>query len=70
MLRILLLLQVLTDNKDKIDQKSMDERNALYWPISALRVLLKGKKNPEVGRRQRRRRRRRSRSRRERRRRR
>ena len=27
----------------------MKERNALYWPISALRVLLKAKNNPEVG---------------------
>ena len=26
----------------------MKERNALYWPISALRVLLKARNNPEV----------------------
>ena len=37
---------VLTANKDKIDTAAMRERNALYWPISALRVLLKCKKNP------------------------
>ena len=40
--------QVLTANREKIDQEAMKERNALYWPISALRVLLKAKNNPEV----------------------
>ena len=41
--------KVLTANREKIDQEAMKERNALYWPISALRVLLKTKNNPEVG---------------------
>ena len=40
--------KVLTANREKIDQEAMKERNALYWPISALRVLLKTKNNPEV----------------------
>jgi len=39
--------KVLTANREKIDQEAMKERNALYWPISALRVLLKAKNNPE-----------------------
>ena len=39
---------MLTANREKIDQEAMKERNALYWPISALRVLLKAKNNPEV----------------------
>ena len=39
---------MLTANREKIDQEAMKERNALYWPISALRVLLKTKNNPEV----------------------
>merc|ERR1739844_462495 len=39
--------KVLTANREKIDQEPMKERNALYWPISALRVLLKAKNNPE-----------------------
>ena len=38
--------QTLADNKDNIDQEAMRERNALYWPISALRILLKCKDNP------------------------
>ena len=40
--------KVLTAKREKIDQEAMKERNALYWPISALRVLLKARNNPEV----------------------
>ena len=46
--KYLVFTQVLTANREKIDQEAMKERNALYWPISALRVLLKAKNNPEV----------------------
>ena len=33
--------KVLADNKAAIDQEAMKERNALYWCISALRILLR-----------------------------
>ena len=42
------LPQVLTANRAKLDQEAMKERNAQFWPISALRILLKCKENPEV----------------------
>ena len=38
--------QTLAENKDNISKEAMSERNALYWPISALRILLKCKDNP------------------------
>ena len=43
------LPKVLTANRAKLDQEAMKERNAQFWPISALRILLKCKENPEVG---------------------
>ena len=42
------LPKVLTANRAKLDQEAMKERNAQFWPISALRILLKCKENPEV----------------------
>jgi len=33
--------KVLTANRAKLDQEAMKERNAQFWPISALRILLK-----------------------------
>jgi len=36
----------LTAKKDKINMDAMREKDALYWPISTLRVLLKCKENP------------------------
>ena len=36
----------LTQCRDNIDMEAMREKDALYWPVSALRILLKCKDNP------------------------
>ena len=36
----------LAANKETINMDAMKEKDALYWPISALRILLKCKENP------------------------
>ena len=36
----------LTQFRDNIDMEAMKEKDALYWPISALRILLKCRENP------------------------
>jgi hypothetical protein len=38
---------VLTPVKDKIDVEDLMERGVLYWPISALRVLLLSNSKPK-----------------------
>jgi len=38
--------QTLTENKDKIDLEYMKSKGTVYWPISALRILLLSKENP------------------------
>jgi len=40
--------KILSENRFNIPMDSMKDRNALYWPISALRVLIKSKESPEV----------------------
>jgi len=40
--------KTLAENKANINIEAMKERNALTWPISALRILLKSKDSPEV----------------------
>ena len=37
---------VLASNRDKINMEAMRETDALYWPISALRILIKCKQDP------------------------
>ena len=37
---------VLAANRDKINMEKMRESDALYWPISALRILIKCQQNP------------------------
>merc|ERR1719495_1413505 len=39
---------VLAENRDKIDLEAMKERGVIYWPISALRIILLAKSNPGV----------------------
>jgi len=39
--------KTLAESKDNIDMEAMKDRNALYWPISALRILLRARDSPE-----------------------
>jgi len=37
---------ILAENKDKMNLEDMKERGVIYWPVSALRMLLIGQANP------------------------